>query len=480
MRDLKSFSFTNWSDNASSAEGWWVYASDQVTALDCNDVIQTASDGWIGDGPIEIEGSLDLGNGNDTLIGLCNENIGKFWDGIRIEEQGMLRTGSGYDKIIGLGGDYGIVNNGFIGTSVGNDLISTAEGYSRNGIVNRQQGTISTGTGDDIIRAMGSESVALVNEGIIDTGDGKDQIVGGDGQKVGAGIVNSAYILMGAHDDLISASGKIDGFNNVSPAFVNCASGHDAIHASGSRTGLGNQGTLYLGPGDDSIVTRSSQYAINNSGIIDTDYGNDTLRATSISPGSLSPVLNNQSGGVITLGDGVDLISVNSVNSSIGLQNKGRIDTGSGSSRIQVVGGKSFGIINESGGIINNGSSFDFIGIVEGGLFQNDGLITCGNGSDVVSSLNGGFSGDGTIDLGPGDDVLEGIAKVYSAKALYKGGSGFDRLGFKTGTYSVVDQGGGRYLIGGTMNVVGFEGFTDAASFLNLPAAAAQGYVVFR
>jgi hypothetical protein len=270
------------------------------------------------------------------------------------------------------------------------------------------------------------------------------------------------------------------GIFNESGGFINAGAGNDTINATGDESGVDNKGILYFGSGDDVIRGTSVQYALANSGTIDMDTGRDQLWATASSPGSSMPVLNNQLGGVISLGDGGDGIYVNSRNSSIGLLNQGLIDTGLGDSVIEVIGGKSFGIVNHADAIISNGSGSDFIGITQGGLFVNDGLVTCGAGRDVVTSFWGGFSGDGTIDMGPGDDDLQGIAIKSSAKALFKGGSGMDELNFKSGTYSVLDQGGGRYLIGGTMNVIGFERFGSAAFFLDIPTAAAQGYVVFR
>lgn len=261
---------------------------------------------------------------------------------------------------------------------------------------------------------------------------------------------------------------------------INTGAGNDMVMAVEARydnyssAGLYNGGILYGGPGDDSVLAVGMR-AIFNQGNIDLDFGNDLISAV----GGTESIVNN-SQGRISLGDGIDRIVVQGDDrgaTQTGLSNAGTIDTGHGADTIIATGYLAQGLVNT--GRINTDEGNDSILNHSASFFRNDGIVTCGAGSDVVDSFSKGFSGHGTLDLGTGNDFLKGFAAADALNARFMGGTGIDTLILKAGTYSVVRQAVDRYLIGDRMNVIGFEQFGASAGFLSLSAAVSQGYVTF-
>jgi hypothetical protein len=394
------------------------------------------------------------------------------------------------DSIIGNGGNYGVSNDGLIDTGTGNDLISANDeaGFTGRvswfGLVNQYSSgfsTILTGSGDDRIAARG-ENIGLLNYGLISMDGGRDAIYGEGsvGRSYGDGIINYGQIYMGADNDLIEARDKYIGLDNAKGGVINTGAGNDVVLAVEARydnyswAGLYNGGILYGGPGDDSIFAVGMR-AIFNQGNIDLDFGNDLISAV----GGTESIVND-SQGRISLGDGIDRIVVHGDDrgaTQTGLSNAGTIDTGYGADTIIATGVLAQGFVNTSR--INTDEGNDSILNHSASFFRNDGIVTCGAGSDVVDSLSKEFSGHGTLDLGTGNDFLKGFAAADALNARFMGGIGIDTLILKAGAYSVVRQAVDRYLIGDRMNVIGFEQFGASAGFLSLSAGASQGFVTF-
>jgi hypothetical protein len=178
-------------------------------------------------------------------------------------------------------------------------------------------------------------------------------------------------------------------------------------------------------------------------------------------------------------GDGNDTITASS--SNVGMRNSGVINTGSGNDSITASGGTS-GIYGSStvgisnSGTINTGNGNDTItGSGSPSGIYNISTINTGAGNDVVDALIGGFGGGGTTDLETGNDTLKGFGA-----GTFKGGLGSDTLVFNAGTYTIAaGVGAGNYVIGGIMNVPGFELFGPGANITSFSAAVAAGSVTF-
>jgi hypothetical protein len=162
---------------------------------------------------------------------------------------------------------------------------------------------------------------------------------------------------------------------------------------------------------------------IDNNGTIDTGNGNGSI----ISQGKL---INR--GGVF-LGEGNDSIITDTGFPNRTLENFNAIETGDGDDIIT-----SSGVIYNEG-VINTGNGKDSI-IVDGtgtgyGIYNNGGNINTGNGNDSIIANQGFESGEnssGAWFLGEGDDYLKG----YGSGDFY-GGNGFDTLELTPGTYTV-------------------------------------------
>jgi len=384
--------------------------------------------------------------GNDEIISPERWSLSEGWSLAVGWTKDAL---SGNDTIAG-----GLVNNGTILTSNGNDVI-LAPGYR--GITNYGTGTINTGKNNDIITIARTDfSQDLINYGTIDLGEGNDSItISGDsspGLGPLAGIQNfsSGVLLTGSGNDSITVNGRGSNIKNLGR--VDTGTGNDTIS---SNQFLDNQGTIVMGMGDDRIIITSpvslTQNTILNSGNIDTSSGNDSIIGTNNDIGSF-PLF-----------------------TSTGLANIGTIHTGSGDDRLTGTGGN-YGLVN--GGTINTADGNDVI-TGSGGTkgIENNGSILTGDGNDSVNALLGGFSGLGTTNLGFGNDVLRGFGT-----GTFQGGPGSDTLKFNPGTYTITAAAPGTYQItklGVQMTISGFERFGAGADVLLFSQAVLAGRVTF-
>jgi hypothetical protein len=435
----------------------------------------------------ENAGMLYLGDGNDRLTGhslksaeWANRTIGLHNSGTG----SRLYAGNGHDTIIGQGGYYGLLNQGLLDTGWGNDLINCSAiktvNYDQRSEGFANYGSVNTHIGDDTISVSG-RGYGLNNLGNIVTGDNRDQILAtADETYFGQAIFNqeNGSIHTGSHDDVIRALAGDTGIWNS--GVINMGSGSDFIEASGFEySGINNIGTLYTGPGNDRIEARGWRGLI-NSGVIDTDYGNDTIDVY-FTVWSDFGLLNDEQGR-ISLGDGDDRITLTdwaspSLEAPIGIDNYGLFDFGRGHDRLLLDNVTGIGIRNT--GTITMGEGNDQLVSGSTAMILNDGAIYCVGGADVINSIAKGFSGKGVIDMGTGDDNLRGIAVADVPGALYRGGAGVDTLTFNVGTYDVARLGFDTFMIDGKMRVMGFERFGLGAGFLSLAAAASQGSVTF-
>jgi hypothetical protein len=301
-----------------------------------------------------------------------------------------------------------IINTGLANTLAGDDTITgifqrgtPAENFFAYAIFN-DEGIIDTGDGNDIIIGI-NEEVNMSTFGFsgsgstINTGNGNDMITGiiKDGGGGGSAIqMIDSIINTGEGDDIIMGNVSFDGIS--SGALTN---GIDfSFGVDLTRTRL-----VDTGNGNDTIMGTGSTGISNFSNTINTGDGNDVI--TGISPNLLG-ILNN---GTMDTGDGNDVI------------------TG-----ISTTGG--FGILTTDSITLGNGN--DVI-IGKGAIYgiYNGGTIDTGNGADSIIA-DGGFDGMGSVFLGNGKDYLKGFGS-----GNFNGGNGNDTLELTSGSYTVAISG---------------------------------------
>ena len=234
-----------------------------------------------------------------------------------------------------------------------------------------------------------------------------------------AGIINAGQSIANPLNPQIGKSEIIGSAKVVDPA----STGTLGFFGNSSSLGINNTGTINTSYGNDSITgtgTGINAIGINNTRTINTFAGNDTIT-----------------------GQGFD---TNNTRGSIGIINSGTIDTGTGNDTITGIG-TAAGIFNSAS--INTGDGDDTI---TGNGIINNGTIFTGFGNDTIDTLKRGFGGNGSgrIDLGAGNDTLKGFGP-----GTFLGNSGSDKILFDQGRYTIS---GSRITSGGlTMNVSSFE-----------------------
>lgn len=285
--------------------------------------------GWI----INEGEEVDAGTGNDVIIGES--------DVVGISNSGVLKTAEGNDKILGKGDSLGIYGVSFdigvpssIQTGPGNDCV-TGSGTTY-GIWLYGYSSILTGPGNDKVQGQGGLAGIFIFFGQIDTAEGNDDVIG---EGSFAGIFNS--------------SGAIE-----------TAEGNDNIIGTSDNIGIANLGgTINTGIGNDTICGSGDSAGIFNEGVIETDAGNDIVKAL---VGGFSGI------GTTNLGPGKDTL--------IGF-GTGQFNGGDGTDTI-LLGEGSYSVVYDmttetgtiqSGGTIMNIESFEAIGGVDG---QTVGLVS--------------------------------------------------------------------------------------------------------
>lgn len=359
-------------------------------------------------------GSLDLGSGQNTLIGTgqavtSSDGVATLFsdvNGILVDIDSSLTAGDGGNTITGIGEaiDQGVGGGAFD--------FAALSAVSVDGI--EIKGSLITGDGDDIITGNATGEVTnsfLVSDGIdiglgstqngfpvrpiVDLGNGNNQLLGnGVGTATGdeaavitAGVQNTGTIRTGSGDDRIvaeSTSTLIGGANGVRGSI-----------AEGLQNGIEFRG-------------------VETSGAIDLGGGSNTIEARAVATSTDSTAfaagISQSRNSVITMGDGNDSIHAEALASS-------------------GVGAQAFGI--------------------------NDGIINMGGGDDLIHArsnigpLEGGFGFGGgvRINMGAGNDVVTGFGE-----AIVDGGEGEDTLRFEFTRDDFENAGGSMEIVGNFMS----------------------------
>ena len=293
---------------------------------------------------------------------------------------------------------------------------------------------VNTGRGNDSITSTDVEYIGIRNSGEIDTGEGNDSITGtGDF----CGIINDGIIRTGEGSDSITGNGFFVGIVNFGA--INTGEGNDRITGTGSFLGMWNFGTINTGEGSDNITGTSNEYStglldygVVNHGIIITGEGNDTITGNAELIYTFDRNPDKDSFGIINEGTSFEIIGITNVG----------IDTGEGNDSIAGNGDNGIGnaaTIDTGEGndsITGNGAC---IGIWNGDI----GSIKTGKGNDRITGTGGisGILNDGIINTGIGNDTVDALTGGFSGSGLTSLGEGKDTLiGFGTGRF---DGGGG-------------------------------------
>jgi hypothetical protein len=295
----------------------------------------------------------------------------------------------------------------------------------------------------------------------ISTLAGNDEVVGRSTNiylnrfrdSAGVSIANSARLEMGAGNDLLAGESQIQVFlYGIRQAFgiwlkdgalADMGEGNDQVKANAvSATALNISwgAKLLTGAGNDKVFARSEGRAAIylENGSINTGEGNDSVEGVSFDGGLLLAY----SASVFT-GSGNDFVTGKSVSNGVFVSGDSVVDTGDGNDQIVGEGGfaGSFGLAVDNS-VISSGAGNDRItGInTSGQLFGiaviGNGLISAGEGNDVVDASIGGFGYGGLIDMGNGNDTVLGFGDI-----LIDGSTGTDKLLLPEGSYSITSNG---------------------------------------
>ena len=247
--------------------------------------------GTIGDYAFKNVGTLDTDSGNDKITGTST--------GVGIGNFGTLIAGEGNDTITG-NGYFGIENYGTLNTDDGKDII-TATGvvYGLN-----NYGTLNTGQGNDIITSITTIPPylyvpSLYNPGFIDTSDGDDIITSSSNT---VGISNEGIINSGNGKDSIICQGE---FINQGEVFLEDGNDLISVNHSTYNVIVANYNFIGTGDGDDTITSTG---LIRNTGVIETGNGDDSIIVGLDIEGSIGVRMIQNYGGLIDMGDGNDSI----------------------------------------------------------------------------------------------------------------------------------------------------------------------------
>lgn len=197
---------------------------------------------------LSIPATLDLGNGNNSVLA----GLGYMgWNtGISLDAQTRLLSGTGKDIIKGSGKEIGILVGGTISTGTGNDIIEGNSGNSR-GIYVGEGGRIDMGAGNDRITGTSVindlSSGTIYANGWIDMGDGDDEITGVSFMINGRSEAQ-AQLLMGSGNDKLTAT------LHRSNAPIDFGSGVDRLYLPAGQYSIAN-----LGNGSYSLLSTGAE-----------------------------------------------------------------------------------------------------------------------------------------------------------------------------------------------------------------------------
>jgi hypothetical protein len=240
--------------------------------------------------------------GNDTIMGIGSLDINDPSSNYGIANYGTLVTAEGNDAIIGTSALSGLMSFSTFNTGEGNDIVA-GEGDSY-GIITSD--LFNTAEGDDVITGESNYCGISINDGIFNTGDGNDKITGiiidnDPLDIIGMGIVNNALgFNTGDGNDTIDGSGF---YGVINDGLINTGNGKDIIIAKGMKDeggyGLLNRSTINTGEDDDIITGIGGIY---NEGVINMGGGNDSIMANA------SFESDSNSNGNMFLGKGEDYV----------------------------------------------------------------------------------------------------------------------------------------------------------------------------
>jgi hypothetical protein len=193
----------------------------------------------LGDAGVVNTGLIHLGQGNDSLlcsgrtIGLRNEGAIRFGFGADrlavdaspagLENKGSILMGLGADSIlVNALQSVAIDNTGNLATGPGHDTIEFSSFGGGPSLINRANGQILMGSGDDVLRnsspppydsifsPQGSRPV--LNDGLIDLGDGNDLVdclvdQSASSSPVQPGFLGSGRLTLGRGNDTLRGFG---------------------------------------------------------------------------------------------------------------------------------------------------------------------------------------------------------------------------------------------------------------------------------
>lgn len=265
------------SDNVIDVSGVTAAAFPYVDAITSLGV-QISVDGDDGNdtitGSLDLGGTLNGGNGADTITGMDGADSIDGGDGAD-----LITAGAGNDTIDGNDG------RDIIDSGAGNDLVDAGNGAD----------SVTGDTGNDTINSGdGADTV--------DGGDGNDLINGMSGEDSLNGGVGTDSIFGGSENDVLDGGDGND--------FLNGQAGDDTANGStGNDTALGGGGrdSLLGGDGDDILNGQSGNDTLTGESGLDRMYGgsgNDSLEG-----GDGTDTVRGQSGNdTIKGGAGTDLL----------------------------------------------------------------------------------------------------------------------------------------------------------------------------
>ena len=215
------------------------------------------------------EGTINTDDGNDTITGMGEFSLSSPNDNVGFSNAGTLNAGEGNDIITGSAFWGGLLNSGTLNAGEGNDTIIGDGGYGA-GLSSSASSIFDTGDGNDLIRGSGARGGLYNYSNTFTAGDGNDTIYGGSGDY--PGIVNEGLINTGNGEDYLISEGPLLNYGGV---FL--GDGNDCLYTEGnhSRT-LENFNFIGTGDGNDIISTTGVIY---NEGVINTGDGADSIIA---------------------------------------------------------------------------------------------------------------------------------------------------------------------------------------------------------
>jgi hypothetical protein len=182
-------------------------------------------------------GIFDTGGGNDKITGIIDSDR-SYTMGI-VNNSLSFNTGDGNDTIDGSG-FYGVINDGIINTGNGKDII-IAKGMKDEGgygLLNRF--TISTGEDDDIITGIGG----IYNEGVINMGDGNDSIMANAGFESDSN--SNGSVFLGKGEDYIKGFGSGDFYGGDGNDILELTPGSYSVEILGSAVNFTDSNNITM------------------------------------------------------------------------------------------------------------------------------------------------------------------------------------------------------------------------------------------